>query len=189
MPAALRRWLGGARFRAVLRVLQQPAVAALLFLLLFAGQVVPAVVFRMMLDWRVFDAMNITVAADGVLFWCLVLDPRPPSVAGLSYLTRMVLIFVVMMPVMPVGGYIAFTTRALYGFYDLCGRLPWVSPAGDQILGGLMLWIPSGLMTGFAVLLPLNAMRVAEESGRGDAGRAFVQIGDRRIDTAAWTGR
>jgi hypothetical protein len=35
----------------------------------------------------------------------------------------MVLVFVVMLPVMPIGAYIAFTTRMLYGFYDICGRL------------------------------------------------------------------
>ncbi len=189
LPAVVRRWLSAPAPRAVLRFFQWPGMAVLVFILLFAGQVVPAVVFRMMLDWRVFDAMNITVAADGVLFWCLVLDPRPPAEAGLSYLTRMLLIFAVMLPVMPVGGYIAFTTRALYGFYDLCGRLPWASPASDQILGGLMLWIPSGLMTGIAVLLPLNAMRLAEEREADATGGRFVQIGAQRIDTAAWTGR
>ncbi len=189
MPAPVLRALRAPPVQTVFRAVQQPVVAAVLFILLLAGQVVPAVVFRMMLDWRVFDAMNILVAADGVLFWCLVLDPRPRPLAGISYLTRMVLIFVVMLPVMPVGAYIAFTSRALYGFYDFCGRLDWVSPASDQILGGLMLWIPSGLMTAVAILLPLNAMRLAEErEGTGPRG-AFIEVGQRRIDASAWTGR
>jgi putative membrane protein len=191
MPPSFLGCLQRRAIPALLRIVQQPAVAALLFILLLLGQVTPAVVFRMMLDRHFFDAMNILMAVDGVLFWCLVLDPRPQPQAAVSFLTRMALAFVVMLPVMPIGAYIAFTSHMLYGFYDFCGRLEWFSPSTDQCLGGLILWIPSGLMSSVAILLPLNAMRLADEreERRVDVDKAFIQIGGRQVDASAWTGR
>ena len=102
----------------------------------------------------------------------------------------MALAFVVTLPVMPIGAYIAFTSHMLYAFYDLCGRLyPWISPLRDQRMGGLILWIPGGLMSSAAILLPLNAMRLAEESEERVAGKVLVQVGRLQIDASAWTGR
>jgi putative membrane protein len=177
--------------RSVFRVLQQPVVAAGLFVALLVAQVLPALMFRVMLNGRLFDLMNIVMAVDGVLFWSLVLDPRPREQAGLSYFARMVLAFLAMLPVMPIGAYITFTSHSLYGFYDLCGRLlPWIEPMVDQRMGGLMYWIPGGLMGAFAVLFPLNAMRLAEEKAeRAQGKRVMVQVGQRQIDPSAWTGR
>jgi putative membrane protein len=189
MPPSFLRCLQQRRLLALLRIVQHPAVAALLFVSLLVGQVVPAIVFRMMLDRRFFDAMNILMAVDGVLFWCLVLDPRPQPPAAISFFTRMALAFVVMLPVMPIGAYIASTSHMLYGFYDICGRLAWFTPSSDQCLGGLILWIPSGLMSAVAILLPLNAMRLADEREDRGVGSALIQIGGRRVDPSAWTGR
>lgn len=189
IPPSLLRRLQWRPIPMLLRILRQPAVAALLFILLLIGQVAPGVVFRMMLDRRFLDAMNILMAVDGVLFWCLVLDPRPRPHATVSFLTRMALVFVVMLPVMPIGAYITFTSHMLYGFYDYCGRLEWLSPSSDQCLGGLILWIPSGLMSSVAILLPLNAMRLADEREERLVGRTLIKIGERQVDPSAWTGR
>jgi putative membrane protein len=190
MPKSAHRLVRSRPVRALLRVVQQPFIAALLFVALLVAQVIPALMFRVMLDWRAFDAMNIVMAVDGVLFWCLVLDPRPRAEAGISYLTRVALAFLVMLPVMPIGGYITFTQHNYYGFYDLCGRLvPWISPMLDQRLGGIIFWIPGGMMSAFAVLLPLNAMRLSEEREERRQGKRLIQAGRVQIDPSAWTGR
>ncbi|HYZ23170.1 MAG TPA: cytochrome c oxidase assembly protein [Rhodopila sp.] len=190
MPRPARRIVQSRPVRAVCRIVQQPVIAALLFIGLLVAQVIPALMFRIMLDWRAFDAMNIIMAVDGVLFWCLVLDPRPRAEAGISYLTRVALAFLVMLPVMPIGGYITFTQHSYYGFYDLCGRLaPWISPMLDQRLGGIIFWIPGGLMSAFAVLLPLNAMRLSEEREERRQGKVLIQAGRVQIDPSVWTGR
>jgi putative membrane protein len=189
MPEAFLRLLQAPPVLRLLRLVQQPAVAAFLFILLLVGQVVPVVVLWVMIDWRLFDAMNTVMAVDGVLFWCLVLDPRPKPPAPISFFTRMVLAFVVMVPVMPLGAYIAMTSHTLYGYYDLCGRLyPWISPLHDQHMGGLILWIPGALMSAAAVILPLNALRLAEDRDDRRA-KGLVQAGRIRIDASAWTGR
>lgn len=185
MPSQVLRLLQTRRLRLLTAILQQPVIAAALFILLLVAQAVPSVLFAVMLDWRLFDAMNIMMAADGVLFWCLVLDPRPKPPARLSFFARMVLAFVVMMPVMPLGAYIAFTSHALYNYYEICGRL-WLDALRDQRMGGLILWIPGGFMSVAAIIITLNAMRLADERM---AAEAPPQPGRRPIDAGAWTGR
>jgi putative membrane protein len=189
MPAFVRRWLHSGPVRGFFAVVQQPFVASVLFMALLVSQVAPPIVFRMMLDRQFFDAMNVVMALEGVLFWCLVLDPRPRAQAGVSYLTRVAMAFIVMLPVMPLGAWVAFSPQLLYDVYDLCGRLSWMDPLSDQSQGGLIFWVPAGMMSSIAVLLPLNAMRLSEERKERLAGRSVVQVGGRQIDPSAWTGR
>ncbi|HWA81416.1 MAG TPA: cytochrome c oxidase assembly protein [Acetobacteraceae bacterium] len=189
MPAIARNVLRARPFAALLRIVQQPVIATLLFALLIAAQVVPVIVLWVMLDWRLFDGMNILMAVEGVLFWCLVLDPRPKPPAPISFFTRMLVAFFGMMPVIPLGAYVALTGQVLYRYYDLCGRLyPWISPLHDQHMGGLILWLPGALMGSIAFLLPLNALRLAEERAEPKT-KTLVQVGRIRIDPSAWTGR
>ncbi|HUC19314.1 MAG TPA: cytochrome c oxidase assembly protein [Acetobacteraceae bacterium] len=189
MPAIALRFLRARPFAAFLRIVQQPVIATLLFALLIAAQVVPVIVLWVMLDWRLFDAMNLLMAVEGVLFWCLVLDPRPKPPAPFSFFTRMLVAFFGMLPVIPLGAYVALTGQILYSYYDLCGRLyPWISPLHDQHMGGLILWLPGALMGGIAFMLPLNALRLAEERAEPKT-KTLVQVGRIRIDPSAWTGR
>jgi hypothetical protein len=59
----------------------------------------------------------------------------------------------------------------------------------DQRLGGIIFWIPGGMMSAFAVLLPLNAMRLSEEREERRQGKMLIQAGRVQIDPSAWTGR
>ena len=189
MPAVVLRFLRARPFAAALRVVQQPVIATLLFAVLIVAQVIPVVVLWVMIDWRLFDAMNVLMAVEGVLFWCLVLDPRPKPPAPISYFTRMMAAFFGMLPVIPLGAYVAMTGQVLYGYYDLCGRLyPWISALHDQHMGALILWIPGSLMGAVAFMLALNALRVAEERAEPEQ-KTLVEVGRIRIDPSAWTGR
>jgi putative membrane protein len=189
MPALLSKLARSRPARTALDIVQQPLLASVLFIALIVSQVEPAVVSRMMLDRNFFDGMNILMAVEGILFWCLVLDPRPRPAAPVSYGIRTLLAFIVMLPVMPIGGYLAFTSQLHYDVYDICGRLDWFTPLNDQSLGGLILWIPGGLMSAIAVILPLNAMRLAEERQERLSGKTLVQVGQLQIDPSTWTGR
>ena len=61
----------------VMDILQQPVIAALLFFGLVIFWLIPAIHFRAMIDPELYALMNWTMILDGVLFWTLVLDPRP----------------------------------------------------------------------------------------------------------------
>jgi putative membrane protein len=164
-------------------------LAALLFSGSFFFWLIPAVHFHAMIDPNLYSVMNWTMVADGLLFWCLVLDPRPAPPARVSFGTRTALAFVVMLPQIIGGAVIALNSRDLYTFYSLCGRIyPQLSPRFDQAIGGLIIWIPPAMMSVVAAIFVLNNLRKAEEqtadNEANDEGK-----GQWIVDSSQWTGR
>jgi putative membrane protein len=188
MPAWLRRVAVNPLVDGVIYVLQQPVLAAVIFVGSFFFWLIPAVHFHAMLDPRLFALMNWTMVVDGILFWCLVLDPRPSPPARVSFGTRVALAVLVMFPQIIGGAMITFDPRDLYSFYNLCGRIyPQLGAHYDQTIGGLITWIPPAMMSVAAMLLVLNMLRKAEE-------RALNEAPDDEEDTrpiiqaSQWTG-
>jgi putative membrane protein len=165
MPAPLRRITDSRILRSVLSVVQQPLPACLLFAGLIYLFLIPAVQFQAMIDPRFYAIMNWSMIGDGLLFWILVLDPRPKEQAGISYGMRMLLPFAVMFPQIALGAYIAFGPDDLYRYYDLCGRFFASIPAvTDQHIGGIVAWIPAGMMSVVGFMTVLNALRIYEDN-------------------------
>ncbi|MDE1898873.1 MAG: cytochrome c oxidase assembly protein [Xanthomonadaceae bacterium] len=143
--------------RRTLNVLLNPVVAGVLFVGLIYFWLWPAVHFDAMLDARLYRVMNTSMAVDGLLFWWLILDPRPRPPARLAPGVRVLLALAVMPPQIALGAYISFTQRDLFPLYSLCGRaMGGISPATDQLLGGLVTWIPASMMSVIAALLALR---------------------------------
>ena len=188
MPAPLRRAIQRPFVGRVMHVVQQPVLAAFLFVGLIGLWLTPAVHFRAMIDPRLYDVMNWSMVLDGILFWCLVLDPRPAPAARTSFAVRMIVTIAVMFPQIGMGSLITFTRHALYSYYDLCGRLyPSVGALLDQHIGGSIVWIPSAMMSSVAFLLILNNMRLHED--RMTAAEAAAEPDRKVISAASWTGR
>ena len=167
MPSPARKLIDARAIAVTLRILQQPVLAAVLFVGLFYFWLIPAVHFRAMLDARLYALMNWSMVLDGILFWSLVLDPRPKPPARAAFGTRAALALGVMFPQIALGALIAFAPHDLYPYYDLCGRLfPAISALNDQHVGGIVIWIPPAMMSGVALLLVLNALRIQEEAAR-----------------------
>jgi cytochrome c oxidase assembly factor CtaG len=156
-----------------IRVLQQPVLAVLLFVGPLYFWLIPPVHFRAMIDPRLYLLMNASMVLDGLLFWSLVLDPRPQPPARLSFVARFVLAVVVMFPQIALGAVIALTQRDLYPYYDLCGRLyPSLDALADQTIGGIVIWIPPVMMSVIGALLVVNALRIHEETNAHGAALA-----------------
>lgn len=186
MPMPLRRLVEHRIPTGVVHVLQNPVLAAFLFVGLFFFWLIPSIHFRAMIDPRLFALMNWTMVIDGVLFWCLVLDPRPSPPARISFGGRAALAVVVMFPQILGGAIITFNPRDLYSFYDLCGRIyPNLGAHYDQTVGGLITWIPPAMMSVIALLLVLNALRRVEEGNSADEEHdGSVPF----FDASQWTG-
>jgi len=185
-PVWVQRAMDHRAVAAALRIVQQPLVAAFLFVGSFYFWLIPSVHFRAMLDPRLYALMNWTMVGDGILFWALVLDPRPKPPARVSYYVRAVLAIGVMFPQIILGAFITFATRDLYPYYDLCGRLfPSISALDDQRMGGVIIWIPPAMMSVIALLLVLNALRIHEDSitETDDDASSLAALASR------WTGR
>ncbi|MGH8337630.1 MAG: cytochrome c oxidase assembly protein, partial [Gammaproteobacteria bacterium] len=165
MPRWLRQIVERRPVESAIRVLQQPVLAAILFVGLFYFWLIPPIEFRAMIDHRLYAVMNWSMVLDGILFWSLVLDPRPRPPARISFGARIALSVVVMFPQIILGALITFSTRDLYPYYDLCGRLfPSIGALEDQLIGGIVIWIPPSMMSVIGALLVLNAFRLHDES-------------------------
>jgi putative membrane protein len=188
MPSALHRALRRRPIEVLVAIVQQPFLAAILFVGLIALWLWPSVHFRAMIDPRLYSVMNWSMVVDGILFWCLVLDPRPAPPARTSFGVRAVLTITVMFPQIVIGAMIVFSHHDLYSFYTWCGRIfPSIGPLDDQQYGGLIVWIPSAMMSVVGLVWVINMLRISEESaiaakGSGDAeGVVF--------SSRQWTGR
>jgi len=185
-PGWVQRTMGHRALAAAMRVVQQPLIAAFVFVGSFYFWLIPPVHFRAMLDPRLYALMNWTMVGDGILFWALVLDPRPKPPARVSYYVRAVLAIGVMFPQIVLGAFITFAHHDLYPYYDLCGRLiPSIGALDDQHIGGVIIWIPPAMMSVIALLLVLNALRLHEDSIKetDDDASSLAALASR------WTGR
>ena len=185
LPAPLRRLVERRAIRRVMDMLQQPIVASFLFVGLIAFWLIPSVHFRAMIDPRLYALMNWSMVLDGFLFWVLVLDPRPKPPARVSSGWRAVLAIAVMFPQVVLGASIAFADIDLYPYYDLCGRLyPSIDALTDQRLGGLVIWIPPGMMSVVALILVLYSIRRNEDTDVEEPDDASSAS----ISASRWTG-
>jgi putative membrane protein len=187
MPRELRTLLRHHLILRALNLVQQPVLAASLFVGIIFLWLIPIVHFRAMLDSHLFAIMNWSMVVDGILFWCFVLDPRPSPPARTSFAVRAAVAIGVMFPQILGGALIAFTRHELYPSYDLCGRLfPGIAASADQTLGGLVIWIPPAMMSVLAFMLVLNASRRCSEVQRED--RSGDRLPSAAIEARSWIG-
>ncbi len=164
LPDGLReRWLRPMWQHAALQIpyrfVQHPVVAPVLFVGLIYFWLTPEIHFDAMLSLPLYHVMNWSMLIDGLLFWWLMLNPRPtgPS-AVLSFGLRILILFLIMLPQIGLGAYIALSGKDLYDVYAVCGRAWPIDPATDQQLGGLFTWIPAAMMSVLGILLVIRFM-------------------------------
>lgn len=186
------RWLQPALHwmpvRKLLDVLLHPFVAALMFVGLIYLWLWPAVHFDAMLDWRLYRLMNFSMAADGMLFWWLVLDHRPRPPARLSPGVRVFVALAVILPQILIGAYISLSRTDLYPIYSLCGRAFSITPMMDQHIGGLITWIPSSMMSVIAALIAFTHWLRLDNKGRLPRNRRQREIIRKRQAAEAQSG-
>ena len=159
-PGWLRRIAGHGWTARVMAVLQQPVIAAVLFVGLFFFWLIPPVHFVAMLDPLLYQVMNWSMVVDGILFWALVLDTRPRPPARVGFPARAALALAVIFPQILLGALITFATVDLFPYYAFCGRyFAAIGAVTDQQIGGLIIWIPPAMMSVIALLFVISNMR------------------------------
>lgn len=163
MPGFLRPLVTARPLKAVLDVLQHPAIAPMLFVGLLYFWLIPSIHTRVMLDENLYMLMNWTMAINGVMFWSLVLDSRPKPPARLSHLMRALMILLIELPQMVLGAILSLSMTDFYPVYNICGRVVDMTPLNDQHYGGLIIWLPGTLTSFAAMIVVLVTMRLSEE--------------------------
>lgn len=89
-------------------------------------------------------AQHLLILAASVIMWWPVLSPLP-ELPRLNYPGQMLYLFLLTIPMAIVSVYIAYSDGILYPMYASAPRVWGISPMDDQMMGGLIMWIPGGL--------------------------------------------
>jgi len=130
-----------------LAIFNHPAVAGTLFCALIIVWLVPGIHFYAMLDARLYRLMTLTMALNGLMFWQVALYGRAALAA------RLVMLIAVVPPQIALGVALTLADRVIYPLYSLCGLAFGLTPLDDQHLGGMMIWLSSGMMSALALLI------------------------------------
>ena len=89
---------------------------------------------------------HLMIMAAAVILWWPMLSPLP-ELPRAPYPVQMLYLFVVGLPMVVVSIFITMADGILYPYYAAAPRV-WevLTPHADQHLGGLIMWIPGGLV-------------------------------------------
>jgi putative membrane protein len=140
----LRPALSVAGVRAVAQWLTRPAICFTLFNVTIAAWHLPPLYNLAMAYHPVHIAEHLMFMTTAVLMWWPFLSPLP-ELPRLAYPGQMLYCFLMSIPMSVVAIYIALADHVLYPAYATAPRVWGLLPLEDQMIGGLIMWIPGGL--------------------------------------------
>lgn len=146
VPGWMLRPLLRQRFTGVLaRALTRPKVCFAAFQGVVAAWHLPVLYNSAMASHEVHIVMHLMFMASAVMLWWPVLS-QLPELPRLSYPMQMLYLFLNTLPMSVVAVYITYSQTLLYPAYSAAPRILGLTPMQDQLLGGLIMWIPGGLV-------------------------------------------
>lgn len=152
-PWLLRPLVRNLHVRRVARACTTIPGGFLLYSVIFSLWHIPLFYNLMMAHHNVHIVMHLMVLATATCMWWPVLGslkelPRPSEPAQMLYL------FLLGIPMMGVAALITLSPEVLYPWYAKAPRLFGLSPHDDQVLGGLIMWVPGA----FAYWIAMTAV-------------------------------
>jgi putative membrane protein len=108
--------------------------------------------------------------ASAVLMWWPLLS-QLPEFPRLAYPGQMLYSFLMSIPMSIVAVYIAMADHVLYPAYDAAPRVLPLTPLEDQLFGGLIMWIPGGII--FMIIMTVVFFKW---NARGEDSTAGAQV-------------
>ncbi len=141
----LRPLLHGRCIRSAGSALTRPVPAFLLFNGVFLFWHLPSLYDLALKSdgWHAF--MHLSFLAAAVVGWWPVLG-RVPEFRRLSTPSKILYLALSCMPMVLLSAFLVFSPHVLYAPYSRAPRVFGLSPLADQQLGGLLMWIPGGLV-------------------------------------------
>ena len=153
-------------WRLISGVLLNPTVATLLFVAFILIWLIPSMQTLAMLDWRIYRFMNWTMLISGFAYWSLVLDHRPHPPGRMTAGLRVLSPAVTMTPQILAGAIVTFSKTDLYPIFEICGRAFTFNVLTGQLIGGVIMWVPSALIESIGGLLALRQWLKLSRNGR-----------------------
>lgn len=142
----LRPLLRDARLLRLGRALTRPTGAFAAFNVILVAWHLPPLYNLAMEQHPVHIVEHLMIMAASVILWWPVLSPLP-ELPRAAYPIQLLYLFVVGLPMVMVAIFITMADSVLYPYYAAAPRV-WerLTPHADQHLGGLIMWIPGGLV-------------------------------------------
>jgi putative membrane protein len=128
----------------------RPISAFAIFNVVLAAWHLPVLYNAAMANHDIHILQHLMFLVASVLMWWPVLSPMP-ELPRLSYPLQMLYLFLMSIPMQIISIYVTYADQILYPAYAAAPRIWSLSPMEDQLVGGLIMWIPGGLYF-FAVI-------------------------------------
>src|SRR6266508_4384854 len=146
------------------RRLTRPSGAFACFNLVLVAWHLPPLYNLAMDHHGVHIVQHLMIMVAAVILWWPVLSPSP-ELPRAPYPVQMLYLFVVGLPMFVVSIFISMAGSVLYPYYASAPRIwPVLTPQADQHLGGLIMWIPGGLV----FLLAISVVFFRWQAAGGD---------------------
>lgn len=142
----------------------RPVPAALLFVAPISLWHFPVFYEAAMRHHDLHIAQHLVFIATSVLMWWPVLSPVP-ELPRIPYPAQMAYLFLLGIPMSLVGALITLSGTVLYPFYAAAPRVWGLAPLADQQIGGLLMWVPGGLVLWAAMTVVWFRWAAREERG------------------------
>jgi putative membrane protein len=142
----VRPFLTNPRVLRLARFLTRPSSAFAAFNLVLVAWHLPPAYNLAMNNHPVHIVQHLMIMFVAVLLWAPILSPVP-ELPRAPYPIQLLYLFVVGLPMVVVSIFITMADQVLYPYYATAPRVfPGLTPHADQHLGGLIMWIPGGLV-------------------------------------------
>jgi putative membrane protein len=167
----LRPALERPRIAGVARRLTSVRASYLIFNVIVAAWHLPPLYNTAMANHPIHIAQHLMFMVAAVLMWWPLLSPLP-ELPRLPYPGQMLYCFLMTIPMSIVSIYITMADSILYPAYAVAPRVWGLSPTEDQLIGGLIMWIPGGLF-----FLGVMTIVFFKWSARGEDHLEGAQVG------------
>jgi putative membrane protein len=150
----------------------RPATCFILFNVTIAVWHLPPLYNLAMARHPVHIAEHLMFLVTAVLMWWPFLSPLP-ELPRLAYPGQMLYCFLMSIPMSVVAIYISMADHVLYPAYEAAPRVWGILPLQDQMIGGLIMWIPGGLIF-YGVMTVVFFKWAARDADTADAAQVGV---------------
>jgi putative membrane protein len=160
----LREALRTTRLQGFIRWARHPLVAFFGFNISFALAHVPAFYELTLANEPLHAVEHLVFIGTAMLMWMPVISPVPDIAPPYPALAQVLYLFLQTVPASLVGALLSATSGAYYPTYVLAPRITSLSPLEDQQLGGLIMWVGSGIYFLIATGVVFFAWAAREEA-------------------------
>jgi putative membrane protein len=166
----LRPLLGNRMIAAIARRITKPIACFVIFNLVIAVWHLPMFYNAAMDNHNIHILEHLMFMAAAVLMWWPITSPLP-ELPRLAYPGQMLYCFLMILPMSIVAIYISMAEQILYPAYASAPRISPLSPLDDQLLGGLIMWVPGGL-----IFIGIMSFVFFKWAARGEDDAASAQV-------------